>query len=228
MVKVERRTFLAGIAMLAAAATSAVANPSRRLASELPPLNLEDNIPRRFGDWHMDQSIAPVLPSPDVQEKLDHLYNTVFSRTYTNPDGMSMMFLIAYGADQADRTTLAHLPEGCYYSQGFDVWPTTTSVVAMPGRNLTIARLRTRKGLRVEPVTYWTTVGDGAFVDELDRRMKRARYALSGIIPDGMLVRVSCIDADEDAAFEAEAAFVAALYAVLKEPTRDRIFGVPA
>lgn len=214
--------------MLAIAGASAGANPHRRLADELPPLDLERNVPRRFGDWHMDQSMAPVLPSPDVQEKLDQLYNTVFSRTYTDGNGMSMMFLIAYGADQADRMTLAHLPEGCYHTQGFDVWPTQVATIRIPGREFGVVRLRTRKGLRVEPVTYWTTVGDGAFIDEFERRMKRARYALGGVIPDGMLVRVSCIDPDEDAAFAAEGAFVAALYAALKEPTRARIFGVPA
>jgi EpsI family protein len=225
MASLERRALLAGAGLLLVAATGALANPRRRLATELPPLDLDANIPNVLGGWHRDQSIAPVLPSADVQEKINQLYNSVFSRTYIDAQGNRVMFLIAYGADQADRMTLAHLPEACYSSQGFDVWPTATGRVAVPGGMVEVLRLRTRKGPRVEPVTYWTTVGDGAYIEEFDRRVARARYSLLGVIPDGMLVRISSIDDNESAAFELQAAFIAALFTGIPGQTRERIFG---
>ena len=228
MVRINRRAALTGIGMLAVAALSAVAVPRRHLAVELAPLDLEDNIPHQFEDWKVDHSIAPILPSADVRERLNQLYNTVFSRTYMDMQGNRIMFLIAYGADQADRMTLAHLPEACYSSQGFQVWPSSVATVPADGRLLEVLRLRTRKGLRVEPVTYWTTVGDGAFVDEVGRRMARARYAIRGIVPDGMLVRVSSIDEHEAAAFERQANFIAALFRSLSKGIRVRIFGSPS
>jgi len=228
MLHIDRRAALAGIGMLAVAALSAIATPHRHLAAELAPLDLEGNIPRRLGDWKVDLSIVPILPSADVQQRLDQLYNTVFSRTYVDSRGNRIMFLIAYGTDQADRLTLAHLPEGCYSSQGFQVWPTSVATIRSEGRALEVRRLRTRKGLRVEPVTYWTTVGDRAFIDELGRRMARARYALKGIVPDGMLVRVSSIDEHEAEAFERQSDFISALFSGLPAATRVRLFGLPS
>jgi EpsI family protein len=222
---VDRRAALAGIGVLLVAAMGAVASPRHRLAADLAPLNFENNIPYQIGDWRVDQSIAPVLPSADVQERLDKLYNSLFSRTYIHPSGKRVMFLIAYGADQADRMSLAHLPEACYSTQGFEVWPTEISFVPIAGGTVGVRRLRTRKATRVEPVTYWTTVGNGVYVDEFDRRMARARYALHGIIPDGMLVRVSSIDENEHSGFEYQADFVAALYSGLPKATRERLFG---
>ncbi len=221
--KAERRALVAGLGLLLAA--GAGATPRRRLAEELPPLDLEAKVPRRFGSWALDREIAPVLPAPDVQDSLDKLYNSVFSRTYVDGTGRRMMFLVAYGADQADRMTLAHLPEACYSTQGFDVLPTTTASMQLEGRGFQVARLRTRKGARVEPVTYWTTVGDYALIDEVSRRWARARYSLRGIIPDGMLVRVSSLDSDETKAFDLQASFVEQLFSGLPTPTRARLFG---
>ena len=225
MYRPERRALVSGIALLLTAGIGAAASPRRRLAVELGPLDLERNIPRRMADWTVDQSMVPVLPSADVQERLDQIYNQVFSRTYVDDSGKRIMFLIAYGADQADRMTLAHLPESCYSSQGFEVLPTAPAHVDVASRSLGIVRLRTRKSSRVEPVTYWTTVGEHAFNDEVGRRLARARYALRGIIPDGMLVRVSSIDTDEPTAFRRQAQFVADLYTALPPTLRGRLFG---
>lgn len=228
MSAIDRRAAIAGVAMLFVAATGGAASPHRRLADELPPLDLEANIPRRFGDWSIDQAIAPVLPAADVQEKLDKLYSHVLSRTYVRADGHRIMLVMAYGADQGDRTTLAHLPQSCYSSQGFEVSHTVPGVIQVDDGSVGIVRLRTRRGLRVEPVTYWTTVGERAYNEEYGRRWARARYALRGIIPDGMLVRVSSVDDDETRGFEEQVAFVKKMYSGLPVATRSRVFGLAA
>lgn len=227
MARIDRRAALAGMGMMLVAGSAVMANPRDRLAVDLGPLGLDENIPRQIGEWMVDRSITPVLPSADVQDRLDKLYNSIFSRTYVNASGERIMFMIAYGADQADRMTLAHLPESCYSSQGFEISPTVASHVDLPQRSIGIAKLRTRRGTRVEPVTYWTTVGEYSFNEEVGRRWARARYAFRGIIPDGMLVRVSSINANEDEAFASQARFISQLYGALPAATRDRVFGLP-
>jgi len=225
---IDRRAAIGGIALMLAAVAGAGATPTRRLAEELPPLDLEADIPKHFGNWSLDRLVVPVLPAPDVQEKLDALYNKLLSRTYVDNQGSRIMFVIAYGADQADRMTLAHLPEACYSSQGFEVQPAVAVTVPVDRQPFSLVRLQTRKGLRVEPVTYWTTVGDEVLVNEVARRWVRAKYSLKGIIPDGMLVRVSSIDNNEARAFELQALFVSDLYKGIAAPTRARLFGSAA
>lgn len=224
----DRRAVMGGLALLLVAAAGAGATPSRRLAAELPPLDLDADIPRQFGNWTVDRLVVPVLPAPDVQEKLEALYNKLLTRTYIDDQGRRIMFVIAYGADQADRMSLAHLPEACYSSQGFEVGQAVPVTVPVNDRPFALVQLHTRKGPRVEPVTYWTTVGDEVLVNEVARRWARAKYSLEGIIPDGMLVRVSSIDSDEAQAYQLQASFVGELYKALGASTRARLFGSAA
>ncbi len=225
MTAVNRRAAVVGIGLLFVTALGVAATPRRRLADEMPALDLESAIPAQLGEWHVDQGIAPVLPAPDVQERLDKLYNKQLLRTYVNSQGQRVMFVIAYGADQADRMTLAHLPEACYSSQGFQVFPTEVASIALGDGQMRIVRLQTKKGPRVEPVSYWTTVGSRTLVDEVGRRWERARYSMLGFIPDGMLVRVSSIDTDPAKAFALHADFIAQLHGALPAPVRERLFG---
>lgn len=213
--------------MLVATATGAAASPHRRLVDELPQLDLDSGVPRQFASWQLDQLIAPVLPTADVRETLEKLYGKTLSRTYVNGHGYRIMLLIAYGADQADRTTLAHLPEACYSTQGFAISEPMPSSVALAGGEFGFVRLRTRRGLRVEPVSYWTTVGEHACNTDFERRLMRARYALRGVIPDGMLVRVSSLDADDLAAFAMQERFILDLHDALAPSTLRRIYGQP-
>jgi EpsI family protein len=59
-----------------------------------------------------------------------------------------------------------------------------------------VRRLFTSKGSREEPLTYWFTVGDRA-VQGWNARLVELSYTLTGQIPDGLLFRVSSIDADQ-------------------------------
>ena len=44
-------------------------------------------------------------------------------------------------------------------------------------------------------MTYWFTVGDTAIKNKLQQRMVEVKLGLTGQIPDGLLFRVSSIDA---------------------------------
>jgi hypothetical protein len=50
------------LAMIAAA-LAWVWTPRRYLADQGTPLNLEQELPRRFGDWRVDENLPVVLPS---------------------------------------------------------------------------------------------------------------------------------------------------------------------
>lgn len=217
---------IAGAALLAAAVLVPVVEPHRVLARELPPLKLEDDVPRQFGDWREDDSMAPVLPSPDVQRQLDEVYSQQLSRTYVNSAGTRIMLVMAYGEDQIGKTTVAHLPDACYPAQGFTVSSRPARPLPLSGRTpLSVSRLVAVRGTRNEPLTYWTVVGNRTFSSDYDRRMARLTSSLEGVIPDGMLVRVSSIDRGEDRAFSMQDAFVGELRSALPAQVRSRVFG---
>ena len=223
----ERRAVIAGLSMLLTATALSLPRHPRRLANDAPLVKLESQVPAKFGPWSEDESEAVVLPAPDVQRRLDALYSQILARSYIDSRAKRMMLLIAYGADQNDRTTLAHLPDACYPSQGFKVDARERKVIAVNGKPFGVVHLQTHNRRRVEPVTYWTVVGEDAYNDELPRRIARARYALKNVIPDGMLVRVSSIDSNATEAFLSQAKFVDDLYNALAINIRTKIFGMP-
>ena len=223
----DRRAILAGGGLLFTAVLAPVVEPRRYLARELPPLHLETDVPKEFGPWQMDASIAQVLPSPDVQAMLESTYNQQLSRTYVERDsGYRIMLLIAYGENQIDKLTVAHLPEGCYPAQGFRIVKLTVqSIMKLGETNLPVARLVAQKGTRNEPITYWTTVGGRSFSSDYARRYARIRDALEGVIPDGMLVRISSIDPSESRAFGFQGSFLKDFTNSLSASVRRRILG---
>ena len=221
----DRRAIISGGALLVAAALVPVLEPRRLLARELPPLRLERDVPERFGPWKIDVSIPQVLPAPDVQAQFDKIYSQQLSRTYVDDSGYRIMLLIAYGENQIDKMTVAHLPEGCYPAQGFQVTDSKSERILTSNGDLMVVRLVAQKGQRIEPITYWTTVGGRSFASNRERRLARIYEAFAGVIPDGMLVRISSIDPDESRAYKSQALFSIDLQNALVLPVRDRIFG---
>jgi hypothetical protein len=61
------------------------------------------------------------------------------------------------------------------------------------------------------------TVGNYPTLPGLERRWLKFRYAVQGLIPNGMLVRVSSIDSDDVSAFELQAKFIADLQNAVPE-----------
>ncbi|HEY4373058.1 MAG TPA: EpsI family protein [Burkholderiales bacterium] len=216
------RHVLVGVAMFAATGLAAALKPAG--VPPDPTFNLERLIPQSFGDWHLDASIVPVPPSPDVQANLDKLYNQLVSRTYVNSHGERMMLSIAYGGDQSD-SLKAHRQEVCYSAQGFVIRELLQGEVDVANHHIPVARLLAVKGQRSEPVTYWFTMGDHVVMSRLGRLLMQLRYGLQGEIPDGMLVRVSNLSGDSRASYQAHAGFLGALLAALDPRTLARVAG---
>ncbi len=218
------RMLLVFVAMALAAWLAYALRPSIKVADNSPLGSLESSIPKSFGNWRVDDSLPVILPSPEVQAKLDRIYNQVLSRTYVDQQGQRIMLSMAYGGDQSDGTT-AHKPEICYPAQGLEIVFNRVGTLAVGGQDLPVRRLRARMGNRHEPITYWIVVGDQAVTSGTGMKMAQLRYGMRGLIPDGILVRVSSLDRDSEAAFRRHEEFVRALVASLDTSMRQRLMG---
>jgi EpsI family protein len=218
----------AAVVLALALATAALAHawvPTLRIADTRPKTPLAELVPAKFGEWVEDRSMPVVLPAPDVQANLNKVYNQVLARTYINAQGYRIMLSMAYGGDQSDGMSV-HRPEVCYPAQGFEVQRVWSDQLSFDGRAIPVSRATTRLGGRIEPLTYWIVNGDQVIGSRgFDGRIVQLRYTLRGKIPDGMLVRVSSIDADAQRAFDLQDRFARAMVAALDPGFRIRIVG---
>jgi EpsI family protein len=134
------------------------------------------------------------------------------------------MLSIAYGGDQSKQLQL-HLPEVCYVAQGFDMVNDKGGDLPTHYGQIPVKRLVMRQNARNEPITYWVTVGDKAVMSGLGQKYQRFIYGLTGKIPDGMLVRVSTIQPDENNAYQVQARFVNQMLDALSPKDRTRLLG---
>lgn len=213
-----------GLAMAATSALTGALTPTHKLAQAQAPFRLEAMIPAAFADWTLDTTIVPLKVDPERQSVLEKIYDQTLSRTYVNRAGERVMLSIAYGGDQS-RALQLHLPEVCYVAQGFELLTVGEGALATRFGALPVKRLVARQNRRIEPITYWITVGDKAMQSSFERKLRRLAYGLSGKIPDGMLVRVSTIQADEQGAWRLQDRFVGQMLDVLGQQDRVRLLG---
>jgi EpsI family protein len=227
MSSVRQRVLLAMVLMLAGAGLSYVGRPTVYLADQIGKPDLEAMFPKQFGDWRVDTSLPVIVPAPDVQARLDAIYNQVLTRTYVNSAGRLIMLSVAYGGDQSDASRV-HRPEICYPAQGFDITHDQPGVQRIDGGSLPVRKLMSRFGERREPITYWIIVGNEVATSGMQQKLAQMRYGLRGLIADGMLVRVSSIDADREHAYAVQAGFIADLSAGMPPDLKPRAFGEPS
>jgi len=218
------RALVVFAAMAVTATLAHWATPTTHLSDVLGKPDLEKIFPAEFAGWRVDVRSAMVLPSPQTQAILDSIYNQTLSRTYVNAEGDRIMLSVAYGGDQSDATR-AHLPEVCYPAQGFQITSYSTGQLDLGGRAVSTRLLMSKLGQRSEPITYWLVVGDRVTVSRTDQKLTQFRLGLKGLIPDGMLVRVSSIDPDMARGHRVQAKFLADMATAFSETSRDRVFG---
>ncbi|MET0857559.1 MAG: exosortase-associated protein EpsI, B-type [Telluria sp.] len=216
-----------GVAMAATTALTGALTPTVRLSQQQAQFSLDQMIPASFADWAVDASIVPLKADPERQSVLEKIYDQTLSRTYVNQAGERVMLSIAYGGDQS-RALQVHLPEVCYVAQGFDMLKVGDGALSTRYGQVPVKRLVARQNSRNEPITYWITVGDKAVKSSFEQKLQRLAYGLSGKIPDGMLVRVSTIQADETAAYRLQDRFVGQMLAALQRKDRVRLLGAVA
>ena len=219
----RRASIVAGL-MLASTAVSVLAVPSQLLADTRPAIDLESAVPTAFGDWRLDRTLVPLPLSPDQEATLRETYDQLLSRAYVNSRGERMMISIAYGSRQT-QALRAHRQEVCYAAQGFTISNLQRSSLRVAGAELPVTRMVATQRGRIEPVTYWFTMGDQLVMTYMQREMAQFRYLLSGYVPDGYLVRVSSLSPDGVDAFPRQSQFVDALLQQLRPDLRARLIG---
>ncbi|MHB1084273.1 MAG: exosortase-associated protein EpsI, B-type [Thiobacillus sp.] len=216
-----------GVCMFAAAGMALALKPTHKVADAGPKIDLEVLIPKTFGDWKIDETIVPLIADPETQAKLDKIYNQTLTRTYVNSRNERIMLSIAYGGDQSDSMSV-HKPEVCYPAQGFQILKNKSDMFSTGAGDIPVKRLVATQGPRIEPITYWTTVGDTVAVSGIKWKLQQMKYGLTGKIPDGLLFRISSIQADENAAYRAQDDFSRALLGALTPEGKARIIGTPS
>jgi EpsI family protein len=198
--------------------------PTVRLADARPKVNLQAIFPKTFSSWMIDERGPMQLISPDLQALLNKIYNQTLNRSYVNSSGDRIMLSVAYGGDQSDGTS-AHMPEVCYPAQGFQLLSKKTSELMLGQKSFPVRNLVARLGSRVEPITYWTVIGDRIVLTGTEQKIAQLAYTTRGLIPDGVLVRISTIDTDPVRAYRTQAGFVEDLASALSAPDRVFVFG---
>lgn len=224
--KISLKHMVIGLCMFTTAGMALALKPTHKVADARPKVDLEILIPQTFGDWKIDETIVPLIADPELQAKLDKIYNQTLTRTYINPKGERIMLSIAYGGDQSDSMAV-HKPEICYPAQGFQILksPVVSTFSTESGASIPVKRLVATQGARIEPITYWTTVGDKVAVNGLKWKLQQMTYGLTGEIPDGLLFRISSIQADETKAYQLQDEFTRELLNAMPPGGRQRIIG---
>ncbi len=227
---VSFKHLIIGLCMLAAAGLALALKPTHKIADGGPKVNLETLIPERFADWKIDETIAPLIADPELQARLNKIYNQTLTRTYINSQGERVMLSIAYGGDQSDNMAV-HKPEICYPAQGFILLKNPVISDFSTGEGvIPVKRLVAAQGPRIEPITYWTTVGDAVEVNGLKWKLQQLKYGLTGKIPDGLLFRVSSIQrstTDDTQAYRLQDDFAREMLKAMNPKERERIIGHP-
>lgn len=225
MKRMQITSIIAGVLMVASAAGAAYLTPTHLMSQARPGTTLEQMIPTKFDTWVQEVTPYSGVVDPQIEEQLRRIYTQMVTRTYVNGKGDRIMLSVAYGTDQSDSSQV-HYPEVCYPAQGFQVTSNVQGTLAVDDGVLPVRRLESNfQQQRFEPITYWTTVGDKVVTNKMDKKLVEMRYSFDGIIPDGLLFRVSSIDRDPANAFRVQEEFVKSLAHSLDPVARTRLMG---
>jgi EpsI family protein len=215
------------LAAVVVALASHAFQPTELLVQRLGDVDILAVVPDRFGVWQRDASGTSGVVDPQTKALIDSIYTRVLARVYSADDGYRVMLSIAYARDHGDKRDSFHRPEICYPASGFNILNQADKQVGTANGNVPVRRLATRLGAaRPEPVTYWVMIGEHAVVTDTDRKLASLRYTSRGLIPDGLLFRVSSIDPNAEQAFARQDQFIREFVAALPPPHRRRIAGL--
>jgi EpsI family protein len=162
---------------------------------------------------------------PEIQKPKSHPACTCLPPTKLIAAGFLRKCDTVNSSDQ--RCSLqAHKPEVCYPAQGFVIQKNEPGSLTTAFGEIPVRRLFGKLGARQEPVTYWFTVGDQAVQGTTQKKLAELRFGLTGRIPDGMLFRVSSIDADPLRAYQVQDQFINQLLQAVPAADRKRLSGL--
>lgn len=211
----DRRKFILGGTFAAAAGVAALRQPSERI-DYLGSRKLEDIVPKRVGGWEFMTKSGLVVPPEDQLSRL--LYSQMLTRVYTNGD-QAIMLLIAQSAGQTG-VLQVHRPEVCYPAGGYKLSPVLQHPVPLGSGALVTNSLSATADARSEHILYWTRIGNHLPVSWAQQRWAVAMDNLKGDIPDAVLIRISMIGNNKDAAFQTVGKFIQQMLSAMPQAAR--------
>lgn len=222
----SRRDLLLAAPLLAAAAGAYALTPRNRM-NLLGEKTLEDGIPLAFDGWSVIPSNAFVLPKPREGSLADVLYDQQLNRLYTGENRLPVMLVIAYGSTQSDLLQL-HRPETCYRAIGFEITASRRVDLRVGDADIPMRELTATSNDRIEPILYWTRLGDRLPTSNNEQRWMKLRTEMEGYIADGVLVRLSTVADPSPEIFEGLQQFARSLLFAVKPEVRPALVGRPA
>jgi EpsI family protein len=219
-----RRNILLMVLMIAATVLAMALIPTQRLADDGNKVDIESMIQKKFGDWKLDETIVPIKVSPDVEANLNRIYNQTLSRTYVNNRGDRIMLSIAYGSDQSTSLQV-HRPDVCYTAQGFQISNIEKGIVQTETGQIPVMNMVATRGQRIEPITYWITVGDMVVRGWFEQKLAKVKYGLTGAVPSGILVRVSNLSPSEQNSYKLHDLFINEMLNAILPSDRLKLVG---
>ena len=132
------------------------------------------------------------------------------------------MLLLAQNGGQTGFLQI-HRPEVCYTAGGYQISAVTPHPIRVGPITVPANRMDASSGGPTEHVIYWTRVGNEVPASWRQQKIAVAEQNLKGLIPDAILVRVSTVNDDADAALAAIDEFVGALIRSIP-PSRRSVF----
>ena len=193
--QIDRRKVLLGLLFCSAAGVAAWRKPDRRL-DYLGKEKLEHLVPKSIGRWNFVAASGLVVPPDDQLSKA--LYSQMLTRVYWDGEN-PVMLLVAQSGSQTGFLQI-HRPETCYTAGGYQITPVSPHPIQIGSKILPANSMEASAGGPTEHVIYWTRIGNELPKSWKQQRLAVAKQNLEGIIPDAILVRVSAVDQDGDAA----------------------------
>lgn len=226
MKQLQSRAYFVACLLLLTTVLAASSRPTTRMAEEGEAIDLQTLVPKRIGDWLMDEREGIKVVNPQANAAISAIYQQVLSRHYVNTkNGNVVMLSIAYGADQSYGHDL-HVPDVCYPAGGFQIVQRTDSNLHFgANRSLPTRRLIAQRAQRREPLTYWVVVGERAVTGAVAAKLAALSYGMQGVVPDGMIIRVSTVGLPDKQAFAEQDAFAAEMLRNLPSRWKSKITG---
>ena len=215
----DRRKFLLGLLFCSAAGVAAWRQPRIKI-DYLGAQKLEDLVPKTIGRWDFVTASGLVIPPEDDFEKT--LYSQVLTRVYSDNRGSPIMLLLAQNGGQTGFLQI-HRPEVCYTAGGYQISAVTPHPIRVGPMTVPANRMDASSGGPTEHVIYWTRVGNQVPASWRQQKLAVAEQNLKGLIPDAILVRVSTVNDDADAALASIDEFVRAMLQSIP-PARRSVF----
>jgi EpsI family protein len=194
--RTDRRKLLLGLLFCSAAGLAAARRPTRRI-DYLAREKLDELVPKSIGRWDFVAASGLVVPPEDPLSK--SLYSQVLTRVYSDGRNAPIMLLLAQNGSQTGFLQV-HRPEICYTAGGYQISAIGRHPIQLGSKVLITNSIDASAGGTPEHVIYWTRIGNMIPTSWRAQKLAVAEQNLEGIIPDAILVRVSSVSEDRDAA----------------------------